>query len=401
MKELYVEINGTGPDLVLLHGWGLNVRVWDGLVEELRDRYRMIAVDLPGHGQSAWSSGRGTPAEQAWLLHSTLASVSNRYSLLGWSLGGQIALDLAAAMPGQIDRLVLVAATPRFAQSPDWPYGMPPAVITKLATQLRQDYRRTVSDFLELQVRGSIEGSGVLDQLRHALFVHGEAQPGALEAGLNTLATSDLRPTLSHVRAPTLVIAGRNDRITAPAASHALARALPDARYVEMRRAAHAPFLSHRGEFATLVDRFLRGADIQEGVAGSGSNFGEGAVVGAAAVGGMPVGRAAVVGGTVVGRTAVSGAAVGGTAVGRTVVGGTAVGRTAVRGEPTRETARGGAVIGGTARDRAASGRTVSNPAKGGGGAVARPAAKATQGRPAKKKRMKARARKKLKASSR
>jgi hypothetical protein len=216
----------------------------------------------------------------------------------------------------------------------------------------------------------------VLEQLQHALFVHGQAQPVALEAGLNTLATSDLRPTLPHVSAPALVIGGQNDRITAPAASRALAQALPDARYVEMRRAAHAPFLSHRGEFAALVDRFLRGADIQEGVAGSGSNFGEGAVVGAAAVGGMPVGRAAVVGGT-------------------------AVGRTAVRGEPTRETARGGAVIGGTARDRAASGRTASNPAKGGGGAVARPAAKATQGRPAKKKRMKARARKKLKASSR
>jgi pimeloyl-[acyl-carrier protein] methyl ester esterase len=375
MKELYVEVNGSGPDLVLLHGWGLNVRVWDGLVGELRDRYRMIAVDLPGHGRSAWSAGRGTPAEQAWLLHSTLASVSNRYSLLGWSLGGQIALDLAAAMPSQIDRLVLVAATPRFAQSPDWPYGMQPAVITKLATQLRQDYRQTVSDFLELQVRGSIEGSGVLDQLRHALFVHGQAQPGALEAGLNTLATSDLRPTLSHVRTPTLVIAGQNDRITAPAASRALAQALPNARYAEMRRAAHAPFLSHRGEFAALVDKFLRGADIQEGVAGSGSTTGEGAVVGTAAVGGMPVGK--------------------------TAVGGAAVGSAAVRGGPTGEIARGGAVIGGTARDRAASGRTVSNPAKGGAGAVGRPAAKVAQGRPAKKKRMKARARKKLRASSR
>lgn len=301
MKDLYVEVNGSGPDLVLLHGWGLNVRVWDGLVEELRNRFRMIAVDLPGHGRSAWTPGRGTPAEQAWLIHSTLASVSNRYSLLGWSLGGQIALDLAAAMPGQIDKLVLVAATPRFALSPDWPYGMQPAAITKLATQLRQDYRQTVSDFLELQVRGSIEGTGVLEQLRHALFVHGQAQPGALEAGLNTLATSDLRPTLSHVKTPTLVIGGQNDRITAPAASRALAQALPDATYVEMRRAAHAPFLSHRKEFAALVDKFLRGADVQESTAG----------------------------------------------------------------------------------------------------AVARPAAKATQGRPAKKKRMKARARKKLQASSR
>jgi len=238
--------------------------VWDGLAEELRDRFRLIAVDLPGHGRSAWSAGRGTPAEQAWLIHTTLASVSNRYSLLGWSLGGQIALDLAAAMPGQIDKLVLVAATPRFAQSSDWPHGMQPSVITRLATQLRQDYQRTVSDFLELQVRGSIEGSSVLEQLRHALFVHGQAKPDALEAGLNTLATSDLRPTLSHVRAPTLVIAGQRDRITAPETSRLLAQALPDARYVEMRRAAHAPFLSHRKEFAALIDKFLRGAEIHE-----------------------------------------------------------------------------------------------------------------------------------------
>jgi pimeloyl-[acyl-carrier protein] methyl ester esterase len=264
MKELYIEVKGSGPDLVLLHGWGLNIRVWDGLVQELGDRFRIIAVDLPGHGRSAWDARGGTPAEQAWLIHTTLASVSNRYSLLGWSLGGQIALDLAAAMPGQIDKLVLVAATPRFAQSADWPYGMQPAAIAKLATQLRQNYRQTVRDFLELQVRGSIEGSSVLEQLRQALFVHGEAQPEALEAGLNTLATSDLRPTLPHVKVPTLVIAGQHDRITAPAASRVLAQALPDARYVEMRRAAHAPFLSHRKEFSALVDKFLRGAEIHD-----------------------------------------------------------------------------------------------------------------------------------------
>ena len=257
MSQLHVEVNGSGPDLVLLHGWGLNVRVWDGLVEALRDRFRMIAVDLPGHGRSPWSPGRNTPAEQAWLLHSTLVPISNRYSLLGWSLGGQIALDLAAAMPAQIDKLVLVATTPRFIAAPDWPYGMKSDAIAKMAAQLRKDYRQTVRDFLDLQVRGSIEGASVIEQLRNALFVHGEAQPEALEAGLDTLATSDLRPTLSHVRTPTLVIAGQNDRITGPGASRALADALPDARYTEMRRAAHAPFLSHRKEFTAALERFL------------------------------------------------------------------------------------------------------------------------------------------------
>jgi pimeloyl-[acyl-carrier protein] methyl ester esterase len=190
-----------------------------------------------------------------------LTPISSRYSLMGWSLGGQIALDLAAAMPAQIDKLVLVATTPRFVAAADWPYGMKLEVITKMATQLREDYQQTVRDFLDLQVRGSMDGTSVVDQMRHALSVHGEAKPEALEAGLNTLATSDLRPTLPHVLTPTLVIAGQNDRITAPGASRVLAAALPDARYVEMRRAAHAPFLSHRKEFIAVLEPFLRAAE--------------------------------------------------------------------------------------------------------------------------------------------
>ena len=274
MSDLHIEVTGNGPDLVLLHGWGLNVRVWDGLVEELRDRHRLIAVDLPGHGKSPWTPGRNTPAEQAWLLHSTLAPISNRYSLLGWSLGGQIALDLAAAMPAQIEKLVLVATTPRFTAAPDWPYGMKLEVITKMATQLRTDYQRTVRDFLDLQVRGSMDGNGVVEQLRRALSVHGEAKPEALEAGLNTLATSDLRPTVPHVRTPTLVIAGQNDRITAPGASRVLATTLPDARYVEMRRAAHAPFLSHRKEFTAVLEQFLRTSDADTAAATAAASAG-------------------------------------------------------------------------------------------------------------------------------
>ena len=259
MSELYVETRGQGPDLVLLHGWGLNLRVWDGLASLLERSFRIIMVDLPGHGRSEWNPKARTPAEQAWQIHATLGSLSDRYSLLGWSLGGQIALDLAAAMPGSVERLVLVATTPRFAASPDWPYGMPATALERMATQLRTNYKRTVSDFLELQVRGSTGAEKVLADLHASLFQHGEAHPKALVTGLTTLESSDLRPMLPQVRAQTLVVAGQYDRVTLPAASRALAEALPDARYVEIRRAAHAPFLSHTAEFADLVTEFLHG----------------------------------------------------------------------------------------------------------------------------------------------
>lgn len=275
MGGLYNEIRGSGPTLVLLHGWALNLRVWDGLAAALSDRFRLIAIDLPGHGRSEWLPERSSLEEQAEQIRETVSSLTDEYSLLGWSLGGQLALQLAATprgaaaerrrvstehCPGSAragpDRLVLIATTPRLPADADWPQGAPPERLARQAADLRTDYRRTVSDFLELQVRGSADGTAALEQLREALFAH-SPPVAALARGLELLRDTDLRPLLGRITMPTLVIAGQYDRVTLPAASHALADALPDARYVEIRRAAHAPFLSHLPQLSALLDDFL------------------------------------------------------------------------------------------------------------------------------------------------
>ncbi|HEY0767285.1 MAG TPA: pimeloyl-ACP methyl ester esterase BioH [Steroidobacteraceae bacterium] len=261
MSALNYEVSGRGRDLVLLHGWGLNLRVWDELAGALARRFRVIAIDLPGHGKSDWHPHASTPAAQAWRVHETLAPLTQRYALLGWSLGGQFALDLAAAMPAAVERLALVATTPKFLAARDWRCGTAPALLAKLEEQLPGNCERTVSEFLALQVRGCAPRTAkrVLRTLREALAVHGAARPEALARGLERLKEGDLRAALELVRVPALVIAGRHDRITRPAASRALAAALPKARYVEFTRAAHAPFLSHPVRFAQLLAEFLRG----------------------------------------------------------------------------------------------------------------------------------------------
>jgi pimeloyl-[acyl-carrier protein] methyl ester esterase len=272
MSRLYTEVSGNGPALVLLHGWGLNVRIWDGLAAALSDRFRIIAVDLPGHGHSAWLPERSSLEEQAAQVRETVAGIVDGYSLLGWSLGSEIALQLAAgagASAAAIHRLMLVAATPRFVAAPDWPHGAPPDRLAAQAGGLRSDYRRTVSEFLELQVRASADGGEALQQMRAALFAHGSHgspdSPSGLQAlniaalarGLELLRDNDLRPLLPEITIPTLVVAGQYDRVIMPAASHALADALPNGRYVEIRRAAHAPFLSHLSQFSALIRDFL------------------------------------------------------------------------------------------------------------------------------------------------
>lgn len=262
MSALNLEVRGSGPTVALLHGWGLNLRVWDGLADVLSDQFRTVAVDLPGHGRSGWLPERSSFAGQAEQVHEAVAAVAATYSVLGWSLGGQIALQLAAApdTAAAVDRLALIAATPRLSRAPDWPYGAAPQRLAEQEAALRTDYRRTVGEFLELQVRGSAGGEAALAQLRAALFAHGEARPQALARGLALLRDGDLRPLLGSIAQPALVIAGQYDRVTLPAASQALAEGLADARFVEIRRAAHAPFLSHLPEVTQLLREFLGSA---------------------------------------------------------------------------------------------------------------------------------------------
>jgi len=257
VSALHYQISGRGRDLVLLHGWGLNLRVFDQLAGLLARHYRVIAIDLPGHGGSDWDDTARSPAAHSWRVHETLSPLTERYALMGWSLGGQYALDLAAAMPAGIERLVLVSTTPRFLATPGWPYGTAPALLEKLAARIEAGDAAALDDFLRLQVRGNSPRTAarVLRALRSALK-KGAAQPAALAHGLERLREADLRPALPLVRMPTLVIAGGHDRIVRPGASRALA-ALADASYVEYPDASHAPFLSHPRGVAEAVRDFL------------------------------------------------------------------------------------------------------------------------------------------------
>lgn len=262
MSALHAEVSGRGRrDLVLLHGWGMNLRVWDPLAAALERHFRLIAIDLPGHGRSTWDPWANTPAAQAFRIHETLAPLTNRYHLLGWSLGGQFALDFAAAMPAGIERLVLVSTTPRFLAAPGWRFGLKRTALARLVTAVHADPKAAVLAFLRQQVRGLAPRTAAraCATLESALAVNGAPSEEALQWGLARLAEADLRSALALVKKPTLVLAGQLDRITPAAASRALARALPRATFHQLRGAGHVPFLSHREQFVSLLHEFLRG----------------------------------------------------------------------------------------------------------------------------------------------
>lgn len=256
MNELHVEETGCGPPLVLLHGWAMHGGLFTSLVPALAVRYRVAVVDLPGHGHSATVPLRSLD-DAMQVLDARFRDAHEPLRVLGWSMGGALALHWARHEPARIERLVLVGSTPRFITASDWPHAMAPATLQRFGDELAVAYRLTLQRFLTLQVQGSDSGRAALHALRDALFARGEPSPQHLRDALVMLRSIDVRDDLPHIAAPTLVVAGERDTLTPAAASAWMATALPDARLVTIPGAAHAPFLSHRAAFDAAVLPFL------------------------------------------------------------------------------------------------------------------------------------------------
>ena len=277
--SLHVDSYGSGAPLLLIHGWGMHGGMWGGVAERLAEHFRVLAVDLLGHGFSAGSGEWGVGSRDLevgsggrfshsplttphLLLDSLVDQLSAQFdeplSVCGWSLGGQIALRWALRHPQQISRLALVASTPCFVRRPGWGCGMAAETLAEFAAALQQDYALTLRRFLALQVRGSERERELLAALRGALSSRGEPDLGALQAGLDILRDCDLRDALPDIVQPALVVGGERDTLTPPQAAHYLAAQLPDARLAMIEGAAHAPFLSHPEEFVEHVVSFMR-----------------------------------------------------------------------------------------------------------------------------------------------
>jgi pimeloyl-[acyl-carrier protein] methyl ester esterase len=240
--------------LVCLHGWGMNLRVFDLLRKALGDRCESWAIDLAGHGASPWAPGHASFEMQ---VEDVLNVLPARCVLLGWSFGGKLALEIAARQPARVTALVLISVSPKFAQSAEWPHGMDERSMQAFRHVLEQDWRQTLSDFVWLQLRGSRHADESQRLIESALAEHGAPHPEALRNGLDLLDKLDLRPRVKAITQPVLIISGQNDRVTSPGAARWLAQSLPQSLFVEIARSGHAPFISHHEDVAAAVRSFM------------------------------------------------------------------------------------------------------------------------------------------------
>jgi 3-oxoadipate enol-lactonase len=246
---------GTGPVVVLLHAFPLDSGMWRPQMDGLADRWRLIAPDLPGFGQSAVSAGL-TIDSLADVVAELLdhLGVNERVIIGGLSMGGYVALAFCRLYPQRLGGLILADTK----ADPD----------DEAARANRETMIRLAND------KGP---PAVLDQLLPRLVAPGTTagRPGVVKAvrdlaGRQTTAgvvaalqalrdRPDAGPGLAHVSVPTLVLVGEEDALTPPEQARALADGIPNARLVTVPAAGHLSNLENPDAFTAAVRDFLAG----------------------------------------------------------------------------------------------------------------------------------------------
>jgi pimeloyl-[acyl-carrier protein] methyl ester esterase len=298
-NTLSVKTFGQGPDLALIHGWGLGSAAWQPITDRLAPRFRLHLVSLPGYESTpelaplcpesrasigsteaepgealftplfssppcrtsmgaALRAAHSTPANFEYAARYLIEALPAGVTLCGWSLGALLALQAAWLEPGHIARLILVGATPSFTQRTDWTLGQPAALLDTFQAALDNHRQATLHRFIAVLNQGDTQARAISRTLLASLADKPLPDGKALIDGLRFLREIDLRQQVPSVHTPTLLIQGEKDPLMPLAAAHWLAEHLPAApvRLEIFAGAAHAPFLNDPQRFATLLTDF-------------------------------------------------------------------------------------------------------------------------------------------------
>jgi pimeloyl-ACP methyl ester carboxylesterase len=249
---------GTGPAVVLLHGFASSIFTWRDVLPELARGHDVVAVDLPNSGGSAIRPDL-PPAAYPRLVMGLMDRLGlGRASLVGNSLGGGTAVLVAAQHPEHVDRLVLIDSVGYNLAAKDRPWvlraaGLPPvarllealpvrrAVVTRALRQVFFDDRLVTADRIDEYVAPLL-------------------RPGAVPAGQALLAGSDdmgFPGVVAQVRAPTLVIWGREDRWVPVEDADRFLADIPGARKAVIEGCGHLPQEERPADVLKLLEDFL------------------------------------------------------------------------------------------------------------------------------------------------
>lgn len=237
--EMYYEEYGSGKPLVLLHGFGGCAQNWHPFTAKLSQRYRLIVVDLRGHGHSTNPENKFTHRQAAGDVFLLLEKLGiDRFSAIGISSGGMTLLHMATSQPKRVDSMVLISTTTHFPDQARAIFGR--ASFGDMPQQVQDMYRECATRS-DAQIRQLI------------------AQFNAFHKNYDDM--NFTAQGLSSISARTLVVHGDRDRFFPVEIPVSIYRSIPDAALWIIPGGDHAVIYDSTVPFTSVALRFLDGSD--------------------------------------------------------------------------------------------------------------------------------------------
>lgn len=241
---------GKGQPLLLLHGMNGNSKSWSNQLRAFSDRYRVVAWDAPGYGESELVPS-DADAYAAQVHHLLDYLKIGRAYVIGHSMGGVIAQRFSARHPDRAGCLVLSGTHWGNAAPPDAPLA------SKYARRLQDLETLSAKEYGEARAQKMLSAAPAQEVFDQVAEIAAEARrEGLLNAG-QMVEKTDNRPFLGAIKLPVLVLTGERDAVVKPQRSEAMMAYLPNARAVNLPGIGHAPYLEAPDAFNQAVRQFV------------------------------------------------------------------------------------------------------------------------------------------------
>ncbi len=232
-----------GKRLLFLHGAGSNGGVWSRQLDHFSKRHSPVAFDWPGHGRSSGTEALASIGAYRESTSKVLDALAiDRAVIVGTSMGGLVALDLALSAPERVEALVLVSVGPKIS----------------LPAEMTETWRLVMTGRAPQPFNTTGYGDDpAFEILREGWEHQVRTDPRVRYFDLVAATAADYRPRLGEIRRPTLVVAGAKDPLTTSADAALLASGIAGARRVEIAGGGHFLYREKPAELHAAIDEFL------------------------------------------------------------------------------------------------------------------------------------------------
>lgn len=252
------------PELVLLHGWGTDSSIWGEWLTVLRQHAHVTVINLPGYGHSVPQPSSMAPAR---CLEEFLRDVSSelppRCVILGFSLGGMLAVELAHRYPDIVRAVITIASNARFTANKEWQTAMPKVQFDEFYKNVEERGVEALKSFNVLQAKNCQHQRALVRQLNE-ISAQSKVTHIALVQSLAWLDILDNSEKITELSQPNLHIFGQLDQLVPEVATKLLKHKGVDVELVY--GASHVPFLSNGVQTSQLVSRFLHQLTPEKGL---------------------------------------------------------------------------------------------------------------------------------------